>query len=325
MELESQQPRSNADVTPTRSARTRRVALVVAVAAALGALVYGCPRREEPRRQPSDEPEPLAAGEREADEPQSAGGSSGGGGGRPSTPGYTAVAVENGGNITGTVRWTGARPPMEPLPVTKNPEVCGQTTPFPALHIGEGDVVSNAVAYLDGITRGRAVPQVPDDQTPTIDQQQCRYSPLVQATTVGGQIAFRNSDGTLHNVHAFWGESESWFNVAQPTRGMITRRRAERAGVARVVCDAGHTWMLSYIHVFPHPYYSVSGEDGSFRIEGVPPGTYTLKLWHAGWRVTGTSAGRPVFSPPVILTNQVTVTAGQDANVTFELSSASAS
>ncbi|MCC7542013.1 MAG: carboxypeptidase regulatory-like domain-containing protein [Deltaproteobacteria bacterium] len=296
------------------SAPTLRVSFIVASAIVIAACSS---RRTEPSssegdRQPASEP----ASDEEHGGTQSP----------PTTTAqapagvYTAIDVQNGGNIVGHVRWSGPRPPMEPLPVTKNPEICGTTAPFPALTIGEGDGVQFTVVYLEGITRGRALPQIAADAMPVMDQTSCQYTPHVMTVGLRQQFGIRNSDPTLHNVHGFFANDESWFNLAQPTRGMTTRRNAERAGPVRIVCDAGHTWMLGYVHVFPHPYHAVTDASGAFRIEGVPPGSYTVKAWHEGWRVTGTTAGRPVFGAPVVLTQSVTVAAGRDATTDFQLS-----
>jgi hypothetical protein len=32
--------------------------------------------------------------------------------------------------------------------------------------------------------------------------------------------------------------------------------------------------------VFDHPFFAVSGSDGSFKIAGLPPGDYDLIFWH---------------------------------------------
>lgn len=290
---------------PSRLTRSRAF-----FAGALLLLPTGCGgRQEEPR--PDDEPASSPA----VEAPSASGTSQ-------ARPRYATVEVTDGGNLIGQVRWVGARPPMEPLPVTKDQGACGQTTPFPALSIGEGGGVSHTFVFVDGITQGRAFPAVSDANTPTIDQAQCVYTPRVAGVGLRRPIAFRNSDGVLHNVHSFFEDGQSWFNIAQPTRGTVSRRTAERPGIVRVVCDAGHTWMTSYVHVMAHPYFAVTDGEGRFRIEGLPPGQHTVRAWHEGWRVVGTSSGRRTFSPPVVLTEQATVTAGQDATVTFELSSA---
>lgn len=267
------------------------------------------PQRQEPER--SSEADP-------ADE--ESGSTTPAGGTTTAQPAYTAIEVTNGGTLTGRVRWNGARPPMEAIAVTRSPEACGQTSPFPALVIGAEGGVQNTFVYIEGITRGRALPPASDADAPIIDQQSCVYNPHVSGIGVGRAIGFRNSDGVLHNVHATWSDDQTWFNIAQPTRGMTTRRTAERAGIARIVCDAGHTWMLSWVHVMPHPYFAVTDANGQFRIEGLPPGQYTVKAWHEGWRVTGQTSGRPTYSPPVILSHSATIAAGQEATVELDLS-----
>lgn len=229
--------------------------------------------------------------------------------------GYTVVTVADGGTIAGTIRWTGARPTLAPLPVTRNQDLCGTEVAFPALRFGDGDVVPDTVVYIEGIRQGKDFPA----ETPLMDQERCVYHPVVQVVPLGREIALRNSDGGLHNVHGYYAGDETWFNLAQPIRGMTTRRRADREGVARIVCDV-HPWMVGWVHVTPHPYYAVSGDDGTYRIEGVPPGAYTVKAWHAGWRIVGNAAGRPSFSEPVVLSGNATVASAGTATVDFTLS-----
>lgn len=229
--------------------------------------------------------------------------------------GYTVVEVADGGTITGTIRWSGARPAIAPIPVTRNQDMCGAEVAFPALRFGEGDVVPDTVVFLEGIRQGKDFPAEP----PLMNQEHCVYHPLVQVVGLGRELAMRNSDGGLHNVHGYYAGGETWFNLAQPIRGMTTRRAAEHEGVARIVCDV-HPWMVGWVHVAPHPYYAVSGDDGTFSIDGVPPGTYTVKAWHAGWRVTGETAGRPTFSDPVTQSGTATVTSGGTATVDFTFS-----
>ena len=46
----------------------------------------------------------------------------------------------------------------------------------------------------------------------------------------------------------------------------------------RVKCNI-HSWMHAFIGVLNHPYFAVSGKDGSFEIKNLPPGTYTIAVW----------------------------------------------
>ena len=47
----------------------------------------------------------------------------------------------------------------------------------------------------------------------------------------------------------------------------------------KVKCDV-HPWMGAFVHVLDHPFFSVTGDDGTFTISGLPPGNYTVTAWH---------------------------------------------
>jgi len=232
-------------------------------------------------------------------------------------PAYSVVQMGPGGVVHGFVRFRGPRPRAESQPVARQHEVCGQSQQMRALAIGRGAGVADTVLSLDGIRQGRAPSR--SAQPAVVSQLRCRFEPHVMAVVRGEQVNFHNADPILHNVHARWENGRVWFNIGQPRQGASSSHRADRPGVARLTCDAGHTWMLSWVHVFEHPYFAVSADDGSFRIEGIPPGRHVLRLWHEGWDVIGTDSGRPVFSPPIEMTQTIDVVAGQDQEVLFEL------
>jgi len=52
--------------------------------------------------------------------------------------------------------------------------------------------------------------------------------------------------------------------------------------VIQFKCDV-HEWMKGWIHVKEHPYFATTDASGTFRIDDVPPGTYTLVTWHERW------------------------------------------
>ena len=85
---------------------------------------------------------------------------------------------------------------------------------------------------------------------------------------------------------------------------------------------AGHPWIGGFVHVFDHPYYQVTAEDGRFRIAGIPPGQYTVRVWHEGVRSAGGGGDpseRPRFSAPLVLARPIAVTSGTDTVVDFQL------
>ena len=105
------------------------------------------------------------------------------------------------------------------------------------------------------------------------------YEPRVVGVRVGQEVEFRNSDPTLHNVHAM-PESSRSFNLGMPSKGMTVRRRFSKPEVlVRVKCDV-HPWMEAYVGVLEHPYFAVTDEQGRYSISGLVPGDYTLAAVH---------------------------------------------
>ena len=88
----------------------------------------------------------------------------------------------------------------------------------------------------------------------------------------------RNTDGLMHNVHAYTGE-QTLFNVAQPSYKKFLVRRLRTTEVVNVKCDV-HEWMNAYLVPVEHPYFAISNEVGAFEIDQVPPGTYAVQAWH---------------------------------------------
>jgi hypothetical protein len=87
-----------------------------------------------------------------------------------------------------------------------------------------------------------------------------------------------------------------------------------------VECDAGHVWMTAWVWVTPSPYAAITNENGEFTVANIPAGTYTLVMWHEGWKLKDFDEGeRPKFSDPIAEERQVTVTAGGTTTVNFEL------
>ncbi|RMH38714.1 MAG: hypothetical protein D6689_18935 [Deltaproteobacteria bacterium] len=206
------------------------------------------------------------------------------------------AGAAHAGTVRGTIRYAGTAPAPAKVAVRQDAHVCGKQPIYDeSLRVGAAGGLANAVVSIEG-AKGAAKPA-----TVTVDQQGCVYRPHVQTAAVGATLVVTNSDAVLHNVHAFHGE-ETMFNVAQPTKGMRFQRPLDEVGVVRVKCDAGHTWMSAYVVVFDHPYHAVTGEDGSFHIDGVPPGTYKVKVWH---ETLGSKTG--------------TVTVGARGAATFDL------
>jgi plastocyanin len=151
--------------------------------------------------------------------------------------------------------------------------------------IGSEDVVLNT--KTDPVTVRNALIQIKNPppgkydapSTPvTLDQKGCQYSPHVLAMMEGQELEIRNSDPTNHNVH-FLPKKNEEYNKSQPKQDMVDKVKLVAEQPFKIKCDV-HPWMGAYIAVFNHPFFSVTGEEGVYEIKNVPPGKYTVEVWH---------------------------------------------
>jgi hypothetical protein len=214
---------------------------------------------------------------------------------------YEVVTVTNGGTIDGVVTLSGAAPAGTPIKVTKNQDYCGQTIPDPVYVVDGSGGLANVIVYLKDITKGKAAPTEPLSLVNT----KCMFSPRVQGAMVSEQVKISSEDPVLHNTHPQNAETNATiFNVALPFKGFsVTKPLPSMPMMIKVKCDA-HEWMHAWIMELDHPYYATTGADGHFSIKDVPPGRYTLAVWHE-------AAGENTAS--------VTVAAGQTAKAKITL------
>ena len=187
----------------------------------------------------------------------------------------TASSAGPVGNVAGTIRLAGTAPTRPALEVFKNQEVCGKTVPDDRLVIGPDGGVRYAVVTIEGVRGGKKPER---DLTLVLDNRGCRFDPHVQTAEVGQWLDLRNSDPVLHNADARLGQ-ETLFNVAL-TPGRQVRKPLARAGLIAITCDVRHTWMSAFVAVADHPYHTVTDAYGAYEIRDLPPGTYTLRVWH---------------------------------------------
>jgi len=138
-----------------------------------------------------------------------------------------------------------------------------------------------------------------------LDQHECTYTPHMIGIRTGQTLRIRNSDPILHNVHAVNVKTKrDAFNIGQPKEGTEDTKSFRKPGFLSVKCDV-HGWMSASICVVNHPFFRITGEDGAFALDKLPPGTYTIEAWHAKW---GSQ------------TQDVTVKEGETSTVSFTFS-----
>lgn len=194
----------------------------------------------------------------------------------PARAEYAAGQVKDGGEVRGRIRLAGKAPASPRVTPEKDASVCKPHVDG-ALQVAADGGLANAVVWIEGVRRGKAL----DARSISVDQIGCVYTPRVQAVAMGSKVAFKNSDATFHNVHAYAGEEgETAFNLGMPKGSKPIDRELDESGVLVLKCDAGHSWMKAFVHVFEHPYFAVTAADGSFSMKDVPAGTWPVKVWH---------------------------------------------
>jgi plastocyanin len=203
-----------------------------------------------------------------------------GGGSKTEAP-ATAVDPATAATVSGSVVFEGTPPAPSTVKMDADPVCSAKASTEGATVTQEVAVkdgkLANVFVYVSGGLEGKTFP-TPTDPV-TITQEGCRYHPHVLGIMVGQPLKITNGDQTLHNIHATPTKNAA-FNIAQSSQGAETEKKFDQEEVmVPVSCDV-HGWMHSFIGVLTHPFYSVSAEDGSFSLKGLPPGDYTVTAWH---------------------------------------------
>jgi len=210
--------------------------------------------------------------------------------------GSPVSAAAQGGTIEATVKYAG-KPVVDTIKVTKDTQQCGTEKKIEKVAVGTGGGLMHAIVSLadgKGATTAKTAKA-------TLDQKGCAFHPPVVGMTPG-EIDILNSDGILHNIHTFSTANPS-VNKAQPKFKKVITEKFTKPEIIRVQCDV-HTWMLGWIAVMPHPYFGITDDKGTAKIDSVPAGKQKIKVWH------------PVLGEQ---TKEVEVKAGQTTKVAFEL------
>jgi len=182
--------------------------------------------------------------------------------------------------VTGTVRFTGHRPARQKIDISEDP-ACVKANPGgfydESLIVGPSGAVANTFVYISKGLEGKNFPK--PASVVVLDQKGCKFTPRILGTEPGQQLDVTNSDAVTHNVHPLAKFNREWNQSQGPGDPPVKRKFARQEIMMRVKCNI-HNWMRAWIGVVDHPYFAVSGVDGSFRIPNLPPGDYTLHAWH---------------------------------------------
>ena len=227
------------------------------------------------------------------------------GGGEPTEPpaaepkAAPAAATGTAG-VTGKISYEGEPPAAERVKLTADPKCAAMHKGGLErwqVHVKDGGLADVLVYVKSGVKGAHPAPAEPA----LLDQNGCDYTPHMLAMRAGQPLKIRNSDDTLHNIHPR-PQVNAEFNIGQPRQGMESTKSFDKPEVMIPVgCDV-HPWMRAYISVFDHPFYTVSTEDGTFEIKGLPAGEYEIEAFH------GKLKGQ---------TQKVTVKDGETATLSF--------
>jgi plastocyanin len=199
--------------------------------------------------------------------------------GQPAAEPAAAIDPATVATINGKATFEGTAPANAAIKMNADP-VCVRENPTAQTQesyvVGKAGELANVFVYVqDGLgNRTFTAPTTPV----VIDQKNCRYHPHVMGLMVGQPLQILNSDPTLHNIHAT-PTSNQEFNTGQPIQGMKTDHLfTAKEVMVPFKCDV-HGWMNAYAGVLDHPFFAVTGEDGTYSIKGLPPGTYTIEAW----------------------------------------------
>ena len=269
----------------------KRIALSALAAAALSVVVSGC--KDEAKAPPAAPPPantPPPATPPPSTPPPAA----------TNTPPPAAGATTTAGgsaSITGSVLFSGAVPEMKKLASSADAK-CPKTVIDESALVKGGKLENVWIHVTKGAPAGAAVATTPVEVT----QEGCMYKPRVQFVQVGQKITVKNHDDTLHNVHTYLGATTA-FNKAMPGKAApAIDYTPSDEGMIKWKCDV-HPWMRGFIGVAKTNLQATTGDLGDFKIDNVPPGTYTIEAWHEKF---GTK------------TAEVTVEAGKPAKIDFK-------
>ncbi|UJS16124.1 MAG: carboxypeptidase regulatory-like domain-containing protein [Candidatus Jettenia sp.] len=189
-------------------------------------------------------------------------------------PAYQEVEVADGGVIVGTVKFDGDIPAVKALKIDKDEQTCGHDNKQSEELVinGESKGIKNVVVSLVDIAAGKKA----EVTTAVLDQKECLFIPHVLAVSIGSSVDLLNSDNVMHNLHS-WSIKNPGFNEGVSGGGKMTKK-FDIPEMVKITCDV-HKWMSAFIVVKANPYFAVTDENGSFKIENVPAGSYKIEAW----------------------------------------------
>jgi plastocyanin len=168
------------------------------------------------------------------------------------------------GRVTGTVKLTLASSAPSSASAYERRSVGPRAKPLSEL--------KSVVIFFSDLPANKLAPM-----QASITQKDEQFAPHLVAVTAGSSVAFPNEDPFFHNVFSL--SRGAAFNLGRYPSGSSRSKTLNRAGIIKVFCEI-HSHMSAVIRVFDHGWFTVPNEDGTYAVDGVPPGDHTLVAWH---------------------------------------------
>ncbi len=179
------------------------------------------------------------------------------------------------GELKGTVKVKGTVPKPMHIDMSQDPKCGSGGATEEILADGSGNL-ANVVVYVSAGLPADAKYDPPKDPV-VLEQKGCTYRPHVVALRTNQELKVLNSDSTTHNIHPSPNNNRE-LNQSQPPGVPFSTTFAREEISIPVKCNI-HPWMRSYFAVFKHPFFAVTGKDGTFDIGNLPAGSYTITAW----------------------------------------------
>lgn len=224
---------------------------------------------------------------------------------KPAEPTYFKVDTATAGTVTGTIKYEGPKAKPKVIDMSSDPACAkahkGGKVLDESLLVDKSGDLANAFVYISKGLEGKAF-ATPTDSI-KIDQSGCWFKPRVLGLQTGQTLDIINSDPVTHNIHPMPHDNREWNHSQGPGDPPMHRKFTKAEVMIPVKCNI-HDWMHAFIGVVDHPYFAVTGDDGTFKLPNLPPGTYTITAWHENME-------------PVETTVTIAPSGKAEANLTF--------
>jgi len=180
-----------------------------------------------------------------------------------------------GATLEGRILYRGAIPPAKTQAIEQDTETCGTTNKIFPVVVSQDGGLAHAVVSVEGLS---APPTSSPGDLLIIRNEKCRFQPHIAVGSVKEHLEVQNNDPILHNTHIRT-KKRAFFNVVLLPQSQGIKKVLKEPGLMTIECNK-HPFMMGYVQVFDHPFYTITDSQGAFSLPNLPPGTHRLSIWH---------------------------------------------